>query len=761
MPASAPIGAGGGNTQASPDVIVYGHGHEKVYRHAAEELAKYLTQITGRQVKAVSDKEPISTGSRNIALIGDSTHNKITKRLTDRRLLKLTSPRSDGFGLKSVKDGKKTYLIFFGGDGKGMLPGGNGRGTLYAVYDYLENECNVGFFEDGERVPKMAEVPFGGINRTESPYFEIRGRNTYFHAGLMKYRANYWTLPEWKRNIDWRLKRKMNFMYAWPLALYKQDLKKRDVFHSQWKEIFDYARARGLKIGYSLDYGQVPDDFVKENKDHKFIQSEVYGLRGLHPDDPLAALYTKQRLESAIADYGTDHFYLCAPYGELKPDEAPLDVRIRATAEFLRVIKTVDPEAIWMTDTWDCLSNEALWTQENLKAYLDSCPTELLITENGAESIDIHHKYDFFYGKNWLFGILHSLGGDDELHGDPAGLIQRIQEIIKDPKGLRCKGILLTPEIAGANILYFDLAMRLAWNPSNITLDSFLREYTLRRYSKESEANMLESVSKLVEAMYTGSGFFTENDVATVHQNQYYHQCLRLAPLFEGREEEAGKRIEDHKREIPLLKDSIRAALRERQRQQVNILYENYLVEITDAYLAKVCNYHLLRLFLAFKQGNAEVFESSARNALAALDAIEALLSTRPDYSMKTTIDKILAAPAKGIKPTPELMRNACISWNTSERTDYLAAEVYEALVFYHRPRVELYIAELRRKLKQGDRTGLKMDGHTTNYVELDAGFEVIRQLWLKNSLVIDSRYKFAGTPMEAVEMAMTEIKEP
>lgn len=590
-----PVGAGSRRADAVPQVIVYGAGQAEAYRHAAEELARYIKLITGHSAKIVTDRAPLSAGWKNVVLIGDSAHNRTTKQITDGRLCEIALPRGDGFGIGSASDGNRNYLVFFGGDGKGMIPDGNSRGTLYAVYDYLEKECGVGFFEDGDRVPKMAGLPFQGINRSESPYFEVRGRNTYFHSGLMKYRANYWTLPEWKRNIDWRLKSKMNFMYAWPLALYKQDPTKRDVFHSQWKEIFDYARARGLKIGYSLDYGQVPDDFVKENKDHKFIQSEVYGLRGLHPDDPLAALYTKQRLESAIADYGTDHFYLCAPYGELKPDEAPLDVRIRATAEFLRVIKTVDPEAIWMTDTWDCLSNDALWTPENLKAYLDSCPSEFLITENGAESIDVRHKYDFFYGKNWLFGMLHSLGGDDELHGDPLDLIQRIQEIVKDPRGAHCKGMLLTPEIAGANILYFDLATRLAWDPSNLTMESFLREYTSRRYGRESQVNMLESISKLVEAMYTGNGFFSENDVATIHQNQYYHQCLRLAPIFEGREEEASKRLADHEREIPLLKDALRAALRERQRQQGSILYESYLVEVTDAYLAKVCNYHLLR----------------------------------------------------------------------------------------------------------------------------------------------------------------------
>ncbi len=39
---------------------------------------------------------------------------------------------------------------------------------------YLESACGVGFFGDGEHIPKLAALPIEGINLSERPRFPFR-----------------------------------------------------------------------------------------------------------------------------------------------------------------------------------------------------------------------------------------------------------------------------------------------------------------------------------------------------------------------------------------------------------------------------------------------------------------------------------------------------------------------------------------------------------------------------------------------------------
>ena len=64
-------------------------------------------------------------------------------------------------------------------EGLPVLVGGSPRGTLYAVYHYLEASCRVGFFADGEHIPRLGEIPVRGIDLVERPRWLPR-RSPYF-----------------------------------------------------------------------------------------------------------------------------------------------------------------------------------------------------------------------------------------------------------------------------------------------------------------------------------------------------------------------------------------------------------------------------------------------------------------------------------------------------------------------------------------------------------------------------------------------------
>ena len=56
-----------------------------------------------------------------------------------------------------------------------FLSGGGTRGTLYAVYHFLEDECGVRWWMDGdEDVPAAKPLKFGVLDRRGKPFFECR-----------------------------------------------------------------------------------------------------------------------------------------------------------------------------------------------------------------------------------------------------------------------------------------------------------------------------------------------------------------------------------------------------------------------------------------------------------------------------------------------------------------------------------------------------------------------------------------------------------
>ena len=97
-------------------------------------------------------------------------------------------------------------------DGGLRLVGANGRAVLYAVYDFFERQAGCRWFWDGDRVPRRETIPLTGLDVRERARFEYRGLRYFAHRGLTRFQAEHWGLEDWKREIDWCLKRRLNLM---------------------------------------------------------------------------------------------------------------------------------------------------------------------------------------------------------------------------------------------------------------------------------------------------------------------------------------------------------------------------------------------------------------------------------------------------------------------------------------------------------------------------------------------------------------------
>jgi len=122
-------------------------------RRAAEELQRFLEEISGARLPIVTDAAAVSG---DVVLVGKSD-------ALDR--LGLNIPFEDlgpeGFALRTAG----RHLV---------IAGGRLRGTMYGVYAFLEKLGCRWFAPDASRIPKMSRVTIASLNETQKPAFEYR-----------------------------------------------------------------------------------------------------------------------------------------------------------------------------------------------------------------------------------------------------------------------------------------------------------------------------------------------------------------------------------------------------------------------------------------------------------------------------------------------------------------------------------------------------------------------------------------------------------
>ncbi len=141
-------------------------------RLAADEFRKYHRQITGTE----------AAGEKRVLL-------KVDPALSN--------------------DGKDTYTIKSDAAGA-TLAGDKPRCVLYAVYDLLERRGGCRWFWDGDVVPHRDELDLSGLDVREHSRFEYRATRYFSHRGLTRFRAQQWGPEDWKREIDFLAKIRIN-----------------------------------------------------------------------------------------------------------------------------------------------------------------------------------------------------------------------------------------------------------------------------------------------------------------------------------------------------------------------------------------------------------------------------------------------------------------------------------------------------------------------------------------------------------------------
>lgn len=133
---------------------------------AAEELQKYIKKISGALVLI---RTPNETLTGNMILIGGPERNKETEKWISVADFNAVVPGPEGMMIKTFGNN----VLVLAGSNKNTLE--YERGTLYAVYEFLEANlgCSFGAFskpgsEMGEYIPQMGTINIGTIEYTKS-----------------------------------------------------------------------------------------------------------------------------------------------------------------------------------------------------------------------------------------------------------------------------------------------------------------------------------------------------------------------------------------------------------------------------------------------------------------------------------------------------------------------------------------------------------------------------------------------------------------
>ena len=486
--------------------------NEGIYKIAADEFASFWKKITGRRL-SITEKDDLKS---DLIVMGSDavnafTHSKIIEKVIPQFQIR---SNTDDYQLVSAEDHGRRLLF---------IAGGRPRALLYGVYHFFESEANCRYFWDGDIIPNCKDIPVDNIQILERPRFEYRGLRYFAHRSLNRFQAEHWDFDEWKQEIDWILKKRLNmfmlriglddlFQKAFPEFVkypgYEVPESKERSFDDRnlfWslkyrgelrKKILAYARERDLlhpeDVGTMTHwYSRTPYDFLNHVNPEFLPQStnaygEKTGLVWDIRDDKNLDAYFKLT-ETHIREYGAPDLFHTIGLAERRcyDDHASNhQMKLYTYRRIISKLREKYPNAPLLIGSWDfCM----YWTPQevqDLVAELDPAHTLILeYTSDTTDEVNNFTNWGLVRKFPWIFGIFHAYEPANEIRGNYDVIERRLPIAAEDPM---CKGLIYWPECSHTDTLMLDYMTSKAWDPSHAQIDAFLPGFCQRRYTKHT-----------------------------------------------------------------------------------------------------------------------------------------------------------------------------------------------------------------------------------------------------------------------------------
>ena len=415
------------------------------------------------------------------------------------------------------------------------ITGSNMRSVMYGVYDLLERRAGCRWFWDGDVVPRRDSIDLSNLDVHEEAQFEWRGLRYFAHRGLTRFQAEHWGPEDWKKEIDWCLKRRLN---VFMLRIGQDDLFQRTVpdvcaypdpskplpgagkgydnrslfwslqFRGQMRhDLQHYAFARGLEVPEDFGtmthwYSRTPEDFL-EKKNPTFLPqatrgyAEKNGLVWDIRDEKWADEYWKLT-KTAVDAYGKpgDGLLHTIGLGERlcytnRADN--LKLKLLALDRFLSRAHRDYPGKKVLLAGWDFYftwypdevrelvktldpKRDIIWDYEG-DATRDYRPEMKKVGGNDFTKWGVVGKFPYTYSIFLAFEDAIDIRANYPL-------IEKRQKIVQNDPA--CAGYILWPESSHTDTLCLRFFTANAWSKDAVPVEKVLDEFCDSRYGEQS-----------------------------------------------------------------------------------------------------------------------------------------------------------------------------------------------------------------------------------------------------------------------------------
>ncbi len=467
-----------------------------------------------------------------------------------RTLIKRILPaHADKFIVESLTDnnGKDGFELSSRGN-KIVLAGNDGVAVASALYYYLNEYCHCQITWNGVNLNLPAQLPKIDKKITKSSPYDYR---YYLNYCTYNYSMSWWDWNRWEKEIDWMALHGINM----PLAITGEEYVWNEVYKDMgftgkelenffcgpayfswfwmgnldgwggplpqsWMnrqkdlqlKILQRERELGMKPVLSAFTGHVPAAFKERFPNAKLKQTNWNNSFAdtyiLDSEDPLFAEIGKKYLQKQTQLFGTDHLYSADTFNENEPPSNDPEFLSKLSARVYEGMRQTDPEAVWVMQGWLFFSDRKFWNAPQVKALLDAVPNDkMILLDLITEYEPVWKRTEAYYGKPWIWNMLHNFGGNISLFGHMENVATQPAAALADQNAGKLKGIGLTMEAIEQTPVLYELMMENTWRTSAIDLDQWLKSYIRNRYGKgtvASNTDMFKAWQVLKSTVYNG-----------------------------------------------------------------------------------------------------------------------------------------------------------------------------------------------------------------------------------------------------------------
>ena len=626
---------------------------------------------------------------------------------------------TDDYCIYSYKKDKRKIVL---------LAGGRVRSTYYAVYDYFEKYADCHYFWDADVIPHSDSLPMENIDVKESPRFFYRGLRYFAHRGLKRFQAEHWSFEDWKRELDWMVKKRLNFFMLrigmddiWQRA-FPEDVPYPDGYCTiEGADAFAYndrsdfwtlkyrgelkikvlEYARSLDLMYPTDcgtmthwYSRTPIEFL-ENKKPTFVIQE--NAQYTESDTGKVFDFTKKEnmdyymrlTETMVNEHEkSSALFHTIGLGErkmFKDKDKNFALKQIAYRRIAENIRSRYPDSKLMLASWDFCG---FWSPEEVEKLLTEFdPEKTILLDYTSDTNDPEHSFLNWgvVGKfPWIFGMFHAYESESELRGPYDRTDERLKIANDDPY---CKGMILWPELAHSDPLVLEYLAENSWSPLENSVDQIAEKFSNNRYGEYS-LQMNDCWQKMLPFIKLGEWGGEGHCRAKLCEEKglcsswYLHRDMWSNLIFFINSPDSKSvslkeyYLEKIKATEPLIKDTVAVI---NNLAEINSVVDNELIlrdsiDILRTIIGRFLNFIIIKAICSLKDKNRLLIYKEAYLKL--LDIMGKLLTLNDDFSIYHTLKELEKTAPTNPYFEITLKRNICNGY-CSQAANELVNEMF------------------------------------------------------------------------------------